>query len=86
MPGVLQLAVFGMPDEQWGQKVCVAFVADRAGAEGHAGGRVRPPGALQAAEGLLRHNRVAAHGDREVVAAAVPTHLGLAEEKEAGPG
>ena len=33
VPGVLQLAVFGMPDEQWGQKVCVAFVADRAGAE-----------------------------------------------------
>jgi acyl-CoA synthetase (AMP-forming)/AMP-acid ligase II len=28
-PGVTELAVFGLPDEQWGQKVCVAYVADR---------------------------------------------------------
>jgi long-chain acyl-CoA synthetase len=32
-PGVRELAVFGLPDEQWGQRVCVAYVAERAGAE-----------------------------------------------------
>ncbi|HWE66279.1 MAG TPA: AMP-binding protein [Acidimicrobiales bacterium] len=29
VPGLVQLAVFGQPDPQWGQKVCVAYVADR---------------------------------------------------------
>jgi long-chain acyl-CoA synthetase len=33
VPGVRELAVFGVPDEQWGQRVCVAYVAERAGAE-----------------------------------------------------
>jgi acyl-CoA synthetase (AMP-forming)/AMP-acid ligase II len=33
VPGVRELAVFGVPDEQWGQRVCVAYVADRDGAE-----------------------------------------------------
>ena len=30
--GVTEVAVFGLPDEQWGQRVCVAYVADRAAA------------------------------------------------------
>lgn len=28
VPGVRQLAVFGLPDEQWGQMVCVAYVGE----------------------------------------------------------
>ena len=28
VPGLRELAVFGLPDEQWGQKVCVAYVGD----------------------------------------------------------
>jgi len=31
--GVTEVAVFGLPDEQWGQRVCVAFVATDAAAE-----------------------------------------------------
>jgi len=31
--GVHEVAVFGLPDEQWGQCVCVAYVAQRSGAE-----------------------------------------------------
>jgi len=31
--GVREVAVFGLPAEQWGQRVCVAYVAQRAGAE-----------------------------------------------------
>jgi long-chain acyl-CoA synthetase len=27
-PGVTQVAVFGVPDEQWGQRVCAAIVGD----------------------------------------------------------
>jgi long-chain acyl-CoA synthetase len=30
VPGVAQVAVFGLPDDQWGQRVCVAYVADGA--------------------------------------------------------
>ena len=26
--GVREVAVFGLPDEQWGQRVCAAYVAD----------------------------------------------------------
>jgi acyl-CoA synthetase (AMP-forming)/AMP-acid ligase II len=33
VPGVVQLAAFGLPDEHWGQRVCVAYVTDRAGTE-----------------------------------------------------
>ncbi len=32
--GVVEVAVFGLPDEQWGQRVCAAYVADRPDAEG----------------------------------------------------
>jgi long-chain acyl-CoA synthetase len=32
--GVREVAVFGLPDEQWGQRVCAAFVADTRSAEG----------------------------------------------------
>ncbi len=32
--GVAEVAVFGLPDEQWGQRVCAAYVSDRSSAEG----------------------------------------------------
>jgi acyl-CoA synthetase (AMP-forming)/AMP-acid ligase II len=31
--GVREVAVFGLPDERWGQRVCAAYVADSASAE-----------------------------------------------------
>ena len=31
--GVAEVAVFGLPDQEWGQRVCVAYVAAGAGAE-----------------------------------------------------
>ncbi len=33
VPGLVEVAVFGMPDEAWGQRVCAAFVSLDAGAE-----------------------------------------------------
>ncbi|HEY6474456.1 MAG TPA: hypothetical protein VIY26_16295, partial [Acidimicrobiales bacterium] len=32
VPGVQEVAAFGLPDEQWGQRVCVAYIADAADA------------------------------------------------------
>ena len=93
VPGVLQLAVFGVPDEEWGQKVCVAYVADRAGVGGgHAGGRLDPSRTVQAAQGLLRHGELPHTATGKLLRRAVPAHLGLPEgtvegevEGEAGP-
>jgi long-chain acyl-CoA synthetase len=82
--GIAEVAVFGLPDEQWGQRVCAAFVPESASA-----------GAVRAAEEALR----AAASDRlapykrpktyvaaadlphtatgKLVRRAVPGHLGL---------
>ncbi len=68
VPGIAEVAVFGLPDEQWGQRVCVAYVADsRPGCRrgGPAGRRVGPPGAVQAAQVVLRRLRPAPHGHRQ---------------------
>jgi long-chain acyl-CoA synthetase len=80
VPGVLQLAVFGVPDEQWGQKVCVAYVTDRAGAEGamraaasgHLAPYKRPKAYFATTE--LPHTATG-----KLLRRAVPAHLGLAE-------
>jgi long-chain acyl-CoA synthetase len=86
VPGVLQLAVFGVPDEQWGQKVCVAYVTDRAGAEGAmraaASARLapykRPKDYFATAE--LPHTATG-----KLLRRAVPAHLGLEVGEETGP-
>jgi acyl-CoA synthetase (AMP-forming)/AMP-acid ligase II len=76
--GVAEVAVFGLPDEQWGQRVCAAYVADGPGAEG----------ALRAAasSGLAPYKRpktyVAASdlphtATGKLMRRAVPEHLGL---------
>jgi acyl-CoA synthetase (AMP-forming)/AMP-acid ligase II len=89
--GVREVAVFGLPDEQWGQRVCVAYVAE-----------VRTRAAAAAAEGALR----AAASDRlapykrpktyiaardlphtatgKLIRRSVPEHLGLAGGTAAG--
>jgi long-chain acyl-CoA synthetase len=73
--GVAEVAVFGLPDEQWGQRVCVAFVADtadaedalRAAASAHLAPYKRPKSYFRAkdlphtATGKLVHRAVAEH-------------------------
>jgi acyl-CoA synthetase (AMP-forming)/AMP-acid ligase II len=87
VPGVLQLAVFGVPDEQWGQKVCAAYVSDRAGAEGAMRAAAsaqlapykRPKAYFATAE--LPHTATG-----KLLRRAVPAHLGLAEGEAEGEG
>ncbi|HWF15414.1 MAG TPA: AMP-binding protein [Acidimicrobiales bacterium] len=89
VPGVREVAVFGLPDEQWGQRVCVAYVPDH---DAHA-----DPGAVEDALRVAASNRLAPYKrPKSYIAApdlphtatgkmmrrAVPEHLGLSE----GPG
>jgi long-chain acyl-CoA synthetase len=81
--GVAEVAVFGLPDEQWGQKVCAAYVADG-----------RPSSSLSAEESLraAAASRLAPYkrpkayfavadlphtATGKLIRRAVPEHLGL---------
>jgi acyl-CoA synthetase (AMP-forming)/AMP-acid ligase II len=90
VPGVREVAVFGLPDEQWGQRVCVAYVADgptqststsvveesmRAAASHQLAPYKRPKDYIAADD--LPHTATG-----KLMRRAVPQHLGLAE----GPG
>jgi acyl-CoA synthetase (AMP-forming)/AMP-acid ligase II len=80
VPGVREVAVFGLPDEQWGQRVCVAYVAEAAGAEealrAAASSRLapykRPKSYIAASD--LPHTATG-----KLMRRAVPQYLGLAE-------
>jgi acyl-CoA synthetase (AMP-forming)/AMP-acid ligase II len=84
VPGVVQLAVFGRPDDQWGQKVCVAYVADGPGAEDdmraaaatHLAPYKRPKEYFGTGE--LPHTATG-----KVMRRAIPRHLGLASDSDA---
>jgi len=79
VPGLIQLAVFGLPDAQWGQKVCVAYVAGNALAEDamreaaatHLAPYKRPKEYFAAEE--LPHTATG-----KLMRRAIPEHLGLA--------
>jgi len=79
--GIAEVAVFGLPDEQWGQRVCAAYVAD---------GRRRgtAEGALRAAasDRLAPYKRPKSYfaatdlphtATGKLIRRAVPEHLGL---------
>jgi long-chain acyl-CoA synthetase len=79
--GIAELAVFGLPDEQWGQRVCAAYVADRQGrasaeealraaATARLAPYKRPKSYFAAAD--LPHTATG-----KLVRRAVPEHLGL---------
>jgi acyl-CoA synthetase (AMP-forming)/AMP-acid ligase II len=79
--GIAEVAVFGLPDEQWGQRVCAAYVADgqgrasaeealRAAAAARLAPYKRPKSYFAATE--LPHTATG-----KLVRRAVPEHLGL---------
>jgi long-chain acyl-CoA synthetase len=76
--GVTEVAVFGLPDEQWGQRVCVAYVAAdanaedalRAAASDHLAPYKRPKTYVRT--GDLPHTATG-----KLMRRSVPEHLGL---------
>ena len=79
--GIAEVAVFGLPDEQWGQRVCAAYVADgrgrssaeealRAAASARLAPYKRPKTYFAAAD--LPHTATG-----KLMRRAVPEHLGL---------
>ena len=79
--GIAEVAVFGLPDEQWGQKVCVAYVTDgrspqeaeealRAAAASRLAPYKRPKTYVATTE--LPHTATG-----KLIRRAVPEHLGL---------
>ena len=83
--GVAEVAVFGLPDEQWGQRVCAAYVAEGPGAEE----------ALRAAasSGLAPYKRPKSYvaapdlphtATGKLIRRAVPEHLGLVADRRDG--
>ncbi len=84
--GIAEVAVFGLPDEQWGQRVCVAYVADgrrsvaaeealRAAASARLAPYKRPKSYF--ATGDLPHTATG-----KLIRRAVPEHLGLGLGRE----
>jgi acyl-CoA synthetase (AMP-forming)/AMP-acid ligase II len=77
--GVEEIAVFGLPDEQWGQRVCAAYVGSgseveealRAAASARLAPYKRPKSYIRASD--LPHTATG-----KLMRRAVPAHLGLA--------
>jgi long-chain acyl-CoA synthetase len=81
VPGVREVAVFGLRDEQWGQKVCVAYVPD-----GPAGASAEEALRVAASSRLAPYKRPKAYfptrdlphtATGKLMRRAVPGHLGL---------
>jgi long-chain acyl-CoA synthetase len=84
VPGLRQLAIFGVPDDEWGQKVCVAWVGDgtvreedlRAAATARLAPYKRPKAYF--ATDQLPHTATG-----KLLRRAIPEHLGLPAAAEA---
>jgi acyl-CoA synthetase (AMP-forming)/AMP-acid ligase II len=92
VPGVREVAVFGVPDEQWGQRVCAAYVPDTAVGVGPFSDP--RPAALEDALRAAASARLAPYkrpksyvaapdlphtATGKMIRRAVPEHLGLSE-------
>jgi acyl-CoA synthetase (AMP-forming)/AMP-acid ligase II len=76
--GVQEVAVFGLPDERWGQRVCAAYVADSRAAEGAlraaASSRLAP---YKRPKSYFATPELPHTATGKLVRRAVPDHLGL---------
>ena len=78
--GVTEVAVFGLPDEQWGQRVCVAYVAD--GPAGAAEEALRAAASDRLApykrpKTYIRTGNLPHTATGKLMRKALPEHLGL---------
>jgi acyl-CoA synthetase (AMP-forming)/AMP-acid ligase II len=85
VPGVREVAVFGLPDEQWGQRVCVAYVPEA----GPVGASAEAALRAVASSRLAPYKRPKAYfatkelphtATGKLMRRAVPGHLGLGAE------
>ncbi len=92
--GVREVAVFGLPDEQWGQRVCAAYVADGPGAPAR-GSAVEDALRAAASARLAPYKRPKTYlaasdlphtATGKLMRRAVPEHLGLAGDRQAEAG
>lgn len=80
--GVAEVAVFGLPDEQWGQRVCAAYVTEGGHAAATAEEALRAAASVRLAPYKRPKSYVAAEdlphtATGKLVRRAVPAHLGL---------
>ncbi len=80
--GVTEVAVFGLPDEEWGQRVCVAYVATTAGAGAGAEDALRAAASDRLApykrpKDYIRVGDLPHTATGKLIRRAVPEHLGL---------
>ncbi len=84
--GIAEVAVFGLADDQWGQRVCAAYVperpSDRVVRRGGPAGRSHgPPRPVQAAQDVRRRQGPAPHGHREAHTTGRPRTPGVVRLK-----
>jgi acyl-CoA synthetase (AMP-forming)/AMP-acid ligase II len=80
--GVAEVAVFGLPDEQWGQRVCVAYVPESRSAGSSAEEALRAAASDRLApykrpKTYIRTNDLPHTATGKLIRRAVPEHLGL---------
>ncbi len=80
--GVGEVAVFGLPDEQWGQRVCAAFVAEAGHRATAAEEALRAAASVRLAPYKRPKSYIAAEdlphtATGKLIRRAVPAHLGL---------
>ena len=82
LDGIAEVAVFGLPDEQWGQRVCAAYVTEGRAAGSSAEEALRAAASARLAPYKRPKTYVAAEdlphtASGKLMRRAVPEHLGL---------
>jgi long-chain acyl-CoA synthetase len=80
--GIVEVAVFGLPDDQWGQRVCAAYVPERTSSRSSAEEALRAAASARLAPYKRPKTYVAAKdlphtATGKLIRRAVPEHLGL---------
>ena len=89
--GIVEVAVFGLPDDQWGQRVCAAYVPERRSDRPSAEEALRAAATARLAPYKRPKTYVAAKdlphtATGKLMRRAVPEHLGLSGWNRAAGG
>jgi long-chain acyl-CoA synthetase len=79
--GIAEVVVFGLPDEQWGQRVCAAYVTDgrdpRSAEEALRGAAALRLAPYKRPKTYVATSELPHTATGKLIRRAVPTHLGL---------